>query len=104
MTGLKLDFKPALPDVSLRYRLNITGAGIIEAAAGAAAVIPKATQRIIGVAIELTGRNAKNYTIQYSARIKGSKKPLTAQDGAFCGSEGKTGKTIEGISIVVKKK
>jgi subtilisin family serine protease len=104
MTGLKLDFKPALPDVSLRYRLNITGAGILEAAAGTAAVLPKATQRIIGVAIELTGKNAKNYTIQYSARVKGGKKPLTAQDGAFCGSEGKAGSTIEGISIVVKKK
>ena len=61
-------------------------------------------KRLLGFAAELEGANAAKYELEYAVRVKGLSKPLTAKNGAICGTDQKTGKTIEAISITLRKK
>jgi hypothetical protein len=42
--------------------------------------------------------------LEYSARIQGGPEAIFAKNGAWCGSDKKTGKTIQSVSVVLKKR
>jgi hypothetical protein len=103
--GIRLGLKPAQSNLKLRYKINVPGTGIIEnprenefigAATG--------KQRLIGFAAQLEGTLAKDFDIEYRVRLKGLSEPISAKNGVFCGSDTKTGKTIEALSIRIRKK
>lgn len=105
MLGISLKIAPAVNGLHLRYKINVPGPGIRQnAAEGDFVGADKSTQRIIGVSIALEGAAANDYVVEYSARLKGQAALASAKNGAFCGTEKKTGKTIEGLSVTVRKK
>jgi len=61
-------------------------------------------QRVIGFAVELQGTGAKQFDVVYSARLKGAATHATARNGQFCGTDKNSGKTIEAISVQLKKR
>jgi subtilisin family serine protease len=103
LLGVTLKCSPALKNLSLRYKVNASGT-ITEGVDGSYAGANTGRQRVLGFSIMLEGTAAKQYTIQYAARVEGQTEPITAKDGAFCGSDKKTGKSIEAIIITLKKK
>ncbi len=103
--GIRLKLNPKPKGLILKYKANIPGLGIIENTAediyvGAAS----GRQRMIGFAISLEGSAAPKYSVEYSARLKDVPAIAKASDGVFCGSEKKSGKTIEAISVQLRKK
>lgn len=105
LLGFQLRLNPAEKGLQVRYRINIPGQGMVEnRTSGQYVGVANRRQRIIGFAVELTGAGAKKYDVLYAARLKGAATPATAQNGDYCGSDKKTGKTIEAISIRIKKR
>jgi len=105
LLGIRLTLRGAHAGVGLRYRVNIQklGMGKWKEDGGLAETSDK-RRKIIGFAVQLIGGEAKNYSVIYSARIKGKKQVLTAKDGAICGTSSKSGKSILDISIEVINK
>ncbi|HOY04706.1 MAG TPA: S8 family serine peptidase [Saprospiraceae bacterium] len=105
LLGFSLQLESVAKTVRLRYRVNVPGLGIVQnRTQGGFAATATARQRIIGFAIELTGTGSKKYDVVYSARLKGAAVPAYAENGMFCGSETNSGKTVEAISIQLKKR
>lgn len=102
--GMSLHLKSAQNGLKIRYRTNVPGLGILQNKKEGDYVGGDSKKRLIGFAAELEGANAGNYEIEYSVRLRGQTTPASAKNGAFCGTDKKTGKTIEAISIVLRKK
>lgn len=105
LLGLQLRLQPAEKGLSVLYQVNVPGLGIMQNhSQGQLIGTYNKRQRIIGFAVELKGTAAKKYNVVYAARLKGAAKEAVAENGAFCGTDKKTGKTIEAISIQLKKR
>ena len=103
--GIRLQLNPAAPDLKLRYQVNVSATGIAQNHLDGEYVGAKDTRgRILGFAIELTGASANQYELEYSAQIKGRKTLAKAKNGAWCGTAKKTGKTVEALSVSLRKK
>jgi len=103
--GFSLRTKPASDGLQLRYKVNVASAGIVQNdQEGAYAGATKPSQRILGFTLELTGANAGQYELEYAARLKGRKTLAKAKNGAWCGTAKKTGKTVEALSVILRKK
>ena len=103
--GLQISLNKTLPDLSLSFKLNIPGAGILENTTPNAYTGAKdGRQRVIGLAMQLLGAKAKDYTIEYCVQLKDTSEPVCAAQGAWAGSSKKTGKTVEGIAVTIRKK
>jgi hypothetical protein len=59
---------------------------------------------MIGFSVALEGDAAQEFTVEYKARLKGNAELAVAENGSWCGSDKKTGKTIEALAIRVKKR
>ena len=96
---------PANKTIKLRYRLNVPGRGILEnQSEGDYVGASNSRQRVIGFAIELEGTASQKYDVVYAARLKDVASKVSAENGQFCGSDKKTGKTVEAILIELKKR
>jgi subtilisin family serine protease len=105
LLGFSLELKGAEKAMRLRYRINVPGIGIVQnRTQGGFVTTATGRQRIIGFAVELEGTGSKKFDVVYSAHLKGIASPASAQNGAFCGSETNSGKTVEAISVEVKKR
>ncbi len=105
MLGLSIKIAPNIKNLTLVYKVNIAGEGMVSnAAAGAYAGANDAKKKVIGIALLLEGKAAKDYDITYTVQLEKKGGTLSGKNGAFCGALGKTGKAIEAISIVLKKK
>jgi len=105
LLGLSLQLRAAIKGLKLRYRVNIPGRGILENKSdGEYLGTANARQRIIGFAIELEGAAAKKYDVVYAARLKGVAARAVASNGQYCGTDKKTGKTVEAIAVQIKKR
>jgi subtilisin family serine protease len=105
LLGFSLKIKPATKGLKIKYKANVPGKGILaNTKEGEYVGAANGRQRVIGFAIELEGTSAKNYEAEYSAQLQGTTSLASAKNGAWCGTEKKTGKTIQAISIIVKKK
>lgn len=103
--SLSLRLKPAVKGLSIKYKINVPSLGTVESTVeGAIVGTANARQRIIGFTIELEGSAAKNYEVEYSAQLQDTPAPVTAKNGAWCGTDKKTGKTVLGVSVRVRKK
>lgn len=102
----------AAPEISperseLCYRTNVSGLGIVQSKKEGEYVGGDSKKRLLGFAAELEGSccvAVDTDEIEYSVRLKGLATPASRENGAICGTEKKTGKTIEAISIVLRKK
>lgn len=105
LLGFSLKLQAAGKGLKLKYRVNVPGLGIIESKSeGDDVGTINGRQRIIGFAIELEEPASKKYDVVYAARQKGAATRITAENGLFCGTDKKTGKTIEAISVHLKKR
>lgn len=105
MLGLRLQVKAGTKGLKVRYKANVPGLGIVNnSSEGAFVGTANTRQRLIGFAVELEGTAAKKYSVEYVARLKGLQTPVMAKDGGWCGSDQKTGKTIEAIAVLLKSK
>ncbi len=104
IVGMSLRLKSAQNGLKLRYRTNVSGVGIVQSKKEGEYVGGDSKKRLLGFAAELEGSGANQYEIEYSVRLKGLATPASAKNGAICGTEKKTGKTIEAISIMLRKK
>ncbi len=103
--GLQISLDKTLRGLSLSFKLNVPGAGILENTAPDAYTGAKdGRQRVIGLAMQLHGSKAKDYTIEYCVQLKDTAAPVCAAQGAWAGSSKKTGKTVEGIAVTIRKK
>ncbi len=103
--GLRLQVKSGTKGLKIKYKANVPGLGIVQNPSDGAFVgTANARQRLIGFAIELEGTAAKKYTVEYAARLQGTTETIVAKNGSWCGSDKKTGKTIEAIAVVIKPK
>jgi hypothetical protein len=105
LLGFSLQLESVAKTVRLRYRVNVPGLGIVQnRTQGGFVGTATARQRIIGFAIELEGTGSTKFDVVYSARLKGTATPAYAENGQYCGSESNSGKTVEAISIQLKKR
>ena len=103
--GLALETDPIHPDLKIQYRVFVNSKGSSGWKENAAwAETPDKRRKIIGFAVRLKGSMAEQYTVQYSAKVRGRKTPLKAADGAVCGTDEKTGKAIQEIKIEIKNR
>lgn len=103
--GFRLQLKPAAKGMKLRYKVNVATSGVAQNREEDEYVgASTARQRILGFALELEGADAGQYELNYAARLKGRKTLAKAKNGAWCGTAKKTGKTVEAISVSLRKK
>jgi subtilisin family serine protease len=92
-------------NLRLRYKANVPGIGIVQnTREGEYVGATSGRQRLIGFALELMGTAAKRYDLEYTAQLQGQTEPVRAKNGAFCGTDEKTGKTIQAISVVLRER
>ncbi len=102
--GFTLNLPTSLGSLRLVCRANVPGMGISQATGnGAYTGTTDARRRIIGFSVALDGPGADQYVVEYSARLKGVFETARGRDGAWCGTEKKSGKTIEALEIRVRK-
>ncbi len=103
--GLQISLDKTLPGLSLSFKLNVPGAGILEnTAPDAYTGAQDGRRRVIGLAMQLHGPHAKDYLIEYCVQLQDTAEPVCAAQGAWAGSSKKTGKTVEGVAVTVRKK
>ncbi|MBK9336417.1 MAG: S8 family serine peptidase [Lewinellaceae bacterium] len=103
--GLRVQIKPASANLKIRCKVNGSSAGIAESAQeGAYVGETDAGRHLIGVAFTLEGADAGGYDIYYAARLLGRKTLAKAKNGVWCGTNKKTGKTVEAVMVEVKGK
>ncbi len=100
--GLKLHLTPLHLDLDIQYRLFVTKLGATPwMTNGSLAQTPDKRRKVIGFAIKLSGRLAKDYSVVYHAKIKGQEKLAVGRDGSVCGTDARRGKSILEIQIEV---
>lgn len=105
LLGFSLRVQPAGSGLKISYKVNLGSKGIVESNKEDDFVgTTDGRQRVVGFALQLEGAAAKNYDLEYSARLAGVKDLASAKNGDWCGSGKKSGKTIGAVSIVLRKK
>ncbi len=104
LLGFTLKLSPAIPDLTLEYTVHIPNVGARSASEGQYLGTENARQRLLGFSINLRGKAAKDYDIEYAARLKDQEGVVMAKNGDLCGTDKNTGKTIEGIGVTLRKK
>lgn len=103
--GFSLTIKPATKGLKIKYKVNIPGLGVVtNKKEGDYVGTANGRQRVIGFSVELEGTAAQKYDVEYSAKLKGVAKVASAKNGAWCGTDKKTGKTVEAVAVVIKSK
>lgn len=103
--GFRLNLNPSHKALQIKYKANVPGVGIVEnQSEGAYVGAESGRQRIIGFSIELEGAAAQKFDLEYSARLQGAPNLASGKNGAWCGTDKKTGKTIQAVSVRLRKK
>lgn len=103
LTGLALQVKPAKKTLRLVYQINVDGKQIVSnGKPGEYVGGTTARTKLLGIAFSLEGSEAKKYTVEYAVKFEKEAALVQGKNGSFCGTIGKTGKAIQGISIVIK--
>lgn len=104
LMGLALELTPAPKNVQLRYLINTGTELLSNKKAGEFTGITDSKKKVIGVALLLEGTGAKEYDIEYTAKVDQRKTLSKAKNGIFCGTATKSGKSILALSVTLKKK
>ena len=103
--GFQLRLKPAANGLKIKYKANVSGVGIVESHSEGEYVGTKTgRQRIIGFAMELEGAAAQKFDLEYTARLLGVSALASAKNGGWCGTDKKTGKTVQAVSVRLREK
>jgi len=103
--GIRVKINPATPNLKIRCKVNGSSVGIVENSEDDALVgETSADRRLIGFALALEGKDAGKYEMHYAARLLGRKTLAKAKNGGWCGTDKKTGKTIEAILVELRAK
>ncbi|HND89799.1 MAG TPA: hypothetical protein PK971_15810, partial [Saprospiraceae bacterium] len=103
--GFQLSIKPSVPGLQIRYKANVPGVGIVESQQeGQYIGAANGRQRIIGFAMQLEGAAAQKFDLEYTARLQGVGTPAVGKNGTWCGTEKKSGKTVQALSIRLREK
>lgn len=104
LLGLELKVEPASSNIGIQYRLFIQKLGTTTFVQnGGFAGTQDARRKVIGFQVTLLGTQASLYSVHYSAKVQGSNKIFTAQDGAVCGTSGLNGNAIIEVKVEIKK-
>lgn len=102
--GFALRLKGAPTGLKLRYKTNVSGAGITESQTeGAYCGALNGRRNLLGFALALEGPDAAKFDLEYAAKLKGAGE-ATAKNGAFVGTEKKSGATVEGLRVLLRKR
>ena len=105
LLGIRLKVSANNKNLKIKYKVNVPGLGILASTTeGTYIGTANSRQRLVGFAAELEGTAAGKYTVEYAARLQGTNTLATAKDGGWCGTAGKTGKTIEVIAMKIRVK
>ncbi len=103
LTGIALQVAPAKKTLRLVYQINVDGKQIVSnSKPGEYVGGTTARTKLLGIAFSLEGSEAKKYTVEYAVKFENEAALVQGKNGSFCGTIGKTGKAIQGISIVIK--
>ncbi len=103
--GLSLRLKSAPNGLTIKYKANVSGLGIEQnQAEGEYVGADNGRRNLLGFAAELQGAGAADFDLKYSARLRDLPSVVSAKNGAFCGTDKKSGAAIEGIAISLEKK
>jgi subtilisin family serine protease len=105
VVGFSMRLKAAENGLKLRYRANIAGEGIVESKTeGDFIGSENGRKKLIGFSLALEGPGAEKYEVEYSARVQKTAELLKAKNGSFCGTDKKSGKTIEAIQVNIRSR
>jgi len=103
--GFSMKVKPKSNGLKIKYKANVPGVGIVESKTeGEYVGAPTSRKRMIGFALELEGPEAQKFDIEYSAQLQGVTNITAGRNGTWCGTDKKTGKTIQAVSVLLRKK
>lgn len=103
--GFRVQIKPASPNLRVRYKVSGSSVGVSKnAKEGDYIGETNPSRRLVGVAFSLEGADAGKYEIHYAARLLGRKTLAKAKNGAWCGTDKATGRTVEAISVEIRGK
>jgi subtilisin family serine protease len=103
LLGFSLKLKNLDNSLIISYKGNVKGV-IEQGSDGKYVGSLDAKNRLIGFSVELSGAAAKQFSVEYTAKFMGSTTTKTAKNGAFLGTDKKTGKAIEIVSVKIVKK
>ncbi|MBK8557848.1 MAG: hypothetical protein IPL65_19815 [Lewinellaceae bacterium] len=93
------------PKLELQYAVHIPGLGILSSQkAGDFVGTTDGRKRIIGFMASLQGPDAVKYDLVYHAKFKGIDSPVSGQNGSWCGTQKKSGQTLESVQIEIRKR
>jgi hypothetical protein len=102
--GFNLSLAPALNGLQLVCQANIPGIGIDKTEGnGQFTGSTDGRRRIIGFTVALTGNGHEQYAVEYKAQLKGVYEIAKGQNGEWCGTSKKSGKTVEAISVSLRR-
>lgn len=103
--GFSLKLKPPQAGLMLKYKANVGGRKFLENEnEGEFIGAESGRSRILGYSIWLDGDGAQNFEIEYSAQLEKESSLASGKNGSFCGSNAKTGASVEAVQIDLKKK
>ena len=106
LLGFTLNLKPLPKKLGLKYRAVVNNKGKTAfAKQGEYCGVKDKRRKLIGFSVELTGALAKKYDVIYKAIFDEQRdKTITAKNGEMLGKSSGRGKSIERLSVAIKKK
>lgn len=102
--GFNLSLSPSLNGLKLVCQANIPGIGIDKTEGnGQFTGSTDGRRRIIGFTIALAGPGHERYVVEYAAQLKGVYETAKGKNGEWCGTSKKSGKTVEAISVSLRR-
>ena len=102
LLGMQLNVAPFHPGLSISYKVLVKNVGEESGKDGSFAGTADRRRSVVGLAIQLEGEMAAQYSVEYAIKTKGSEQWVTTKDGAWAGSShAKKGGTIEGVMVRV---
>jgi subtilisin family serine protease len=103
LTGIALRLAPAKRTLRLVYQINVDGKRIAKNRKPGHYVGGTSTRtKLLGIALSLEGADAQKHTVEYAVKFENEAALVQGKNGSFCGTIGKTGNAIQGISVVIK--
>jgi subtilisin family serine protease len=104
LTGLALQITPVPKNLRLVYQVNVDGKTISRnAKPGDYVGGTSARTKLLGIAFTLEGTGAKTHQVLYSVQFDKQTAPVEGKNGSFCGTIGKSGAAIVGVTVKIEK-
>lgn len=102
LEGFQIDIINPIPGLALQYMANIEGTDTNWANAGQFVGSREQGKRIEGIAFRLSGPEAANYNVYYTAHIQNVGDTPVMSNGQYCGTRGR-GYRVEGMKVWIQR-